>query len=435
MAISGDVVGAVASLRYHPSMRLCSRLVVSRMGFTLIELLVVMAILASIASMLMVLMSIAQRQARIANTKSMLMKADQAIRLFRADMRVYPWQGDLGTPPAEPTDWGNQLGYRLAWDPPATSGDPSDPDQLTYLTGFHADLAALRARFAFVNGKNVPPRGTATEGTHAFRNEEPGSGYRTNLLITAGSVHRLLSDITGSKDWFLPGTDTSPSTFYDGANTAQVLTRMAEEITELRYIAGQLPTEAPAGSDPANPADLALHPEEDPRYPTITWSATLGPYGYVPYNQQGVYGDDRRGPAMTAAAAAARGWRGEYLAGALRSVAGEPAAGMRGESLLDAWGRPLIYVCAVSPGSMGHLPVLGGHDRAADTDERRYNMGPQGRQAVTTRASDVRTTAAAAFALEFELWSAGPDGQFAAQRDAAVNRDNIAVLPYMRGLE
>ena len=404
-------------------------------GFTLIELMMVVAIMVVIASMLMTLMAWAQREARKANTKAILMKTDQAIRLFRADMRVYPWQSDLGIPPAAPAAWGNDLAYRLAWNPPDAPGDPADPDQLTYLGRFHADLAALRARFAFVNGKNVPPRGTATEGSHAFRNEVPGPGYRTNLLITAGTMHRPLSDITGSKDWFLPGTDASPSTFYDGANTAQVLTRMAEEITELRYIAGQLPTEAPAGCDPADPADLALHPNEDSRYVSILWSAALGPYGYVPYNKQGVQGDDRRGPAMPTASATARGWRGEYLAGAVRSVAGEPAAGLSGESLLDAWGRPLIYICTVTPGSMGYLPVLGGHDRARDTDEERYNMGPQGRTTVTSRASDVRSTASTPFTLEFELWSAGPDGLFDAQRDAAVNRDNIAVQPYLRGLE
>lgn len=108
---------------------------------------------------------------------------------------------------------------------------------------------------------------------------------------------------------------------------------------------------------------------------------------------------------------------------------------MRDESLLDAWGRPLIYVSTVTPGSMGHLPVLGGHDRATDTDERRYNMGPQGRMPTTSRASDIRTTASAAYVLEFELWSAGPDGLFDAMRDAAVNRDNIAVQPYNRGLQ
>src|SRR4051812_26975940 len=88
-------------------------------GFTVIELLMVITIISILTGMLMTIMGMARRQGRIANTKATLIKVDQAIRLFRTEMRVYPWQVDLGVPPAEPAAWTNNLAWRLAWKPPA----------------------------------------------------------------------------------------------------------------------------------------------------------------------------------------------------------------------------------------------------------------------------------------------------------------------------
>ena len=62
-------------------------------------------------------------------------------------------------------------------------------------------------------------------------------------------------------------------------------------------------------------------------------------------------------------------------------------------------------------------------------------MTTQGREPTALMASDVRTTAAPAFIHEFELWSAGRDRRFSALRSDPVNADNIALLPYARGLE
>jgi prepilin-type N-terminal cleavage/methylation domain-containing protein len=392
-----------------------------RRGFSFVEILIVVSIMCVLVGMLTPILGLAQRQARVANTKSILMKVDQAIRLFRADMRIYPWQIDYGMPPTEPSVWGNDLGYRLAWDPPAAgSGTAADPDRMTYLSGFHDDLTTIQAKFAFVDGANVPPHGLQSEGTHAFRNESPAVGYRTNLLLRAGTLR-----YTSNLDWYTP--DANPEV---ASAEAQVLTRMAGEISVLKYTAGQLPTLAPVGVDPADPVDKAAHPAEDGRYASIIVGGK--PFGYVPYNKVG----DSRGPVLAVSAAKAHGWRGDYLADALRSgVEGHDGSGLMGNAILDVWGHPLVYVCAVSPGCRGSFPgFLIPNETRAGTQEARYNMDPQGRKPTNVLASDVRTSAASAYALEFELWSAGPDGSFSAMRQDPGNRDNIAVVPYQRGL-
>lgn len=401
-------------------------------GFTLIELLITVGIMALLAGMLAAMLQLAQRTGRIANTRSTLMLVDQAIRLFRVDMRIYPWQTDLGTAPAEPAQWGNDLAFRLAWDPPpAGGGTPADPDRITYIGRFHEDVAAIQQRFRFVDGGNVPPSGASTEGSHAFRNEFPSAGSRTNLLPAPGSLRATTAGVSSSAGYYLPGAPEQPGT-NDATSHAQSLSRMAEELCILAYTAGSMPVEAPQGIDPADPADKARFPAEDERYPGFTLPSSSGlPFRYVPYNRAGHYGDDRRGPVLTAATAKAAGWRGDYLADAIGAKRIGVDAG--GTMLMDAWGRPLIYVCRVRPGVRGYLHAL---DRTiwSGAMERRYNMGPQGRDPTTALASDIRTAAAPSFCHEFELWSAGPDGRFAGLRSDAANADNLPVQAYGREL-
>lgn len=417
-----------------------------RRGFTLIELLVVIAILATLGGLLMAVLGITQKQARITGTKSILMKVDQAIRLFRNDMKVYPWQSDLSTAESDPGKLTNNLGFRLAWKP------ADDAERLAYTRRMQADLNAIHARFRYIDGQRIgQPNG---DGTHAFRTPNVANKpYVTNILLEPSSLRvatPLQDDFTKS---FVP-------TRLDGyvITRGLVLSRLADEVTSLRYIAGQLDVEstgdalslpAPTGIDPALPEDKALFPEEDGRYASwyyrpdfpLVWQ--LG-YLYVPYNRTGTLGDDSRGPVLDASsipdplnapgAKPVQGWRAEYLANAfrIRQPGGSGELSQDRDAILDVWGNPLIYVCAVVPGARGY-----GHacdNGGGGIDERRYGMAPRGRTATDALHSDIRSTAAKPYAFEFELWSAGPDGRFEVMRDAAVNRDNIAITSYNKGL-
>lgn len=408
-----------------------------RTGMTLIEILIVIAVLAILVSMLSTMLSIAQRQGRSAKTRATLMKVDQAIRLFRTDMRVYPWQVDLGAPPAEPPTWGNNLAWRLAWNPPtAAAATASDPDRVTYMRDVQADLSEIQQRFRFVNGRNVPPSGDSSEGTHAFRLEPPTTTSRTNVMVAAGSIASSLTHLKNYAERYIPGTGTLAYT-NDWVGDAHSLTQMASEVTTLCYLAGQMPVLAPTGIDPALAEDKARFPQEDERHPAMAVSrATTLTFRYFPYNKAGHLGDDSRGPVLTTATARAKGWRADYLAGALSRTGATQQRDVdaSGEAIVDAWGTPLVYICAVRPGVKGHQHGVSQTIFNGARAER-YHMTTQGREATAVLDSDVRTTAAPPYTAEFELWSAGRDRRFAAERSDPLNADNVSLLPYTRGLE
>jgi hypothetical protein len=298
-----------------------------------------------------------------------------------------------------------------------------------------AYLTAIHKKFFFKDGKNVPPTGDRSEGTHAFRFGDYYSprdpNFKSNILLKEGSLSLTNAAFTtpggGACNYMISGWDMG------GSGTAAVLTRMADEISSLRYLSGQVPVEAPQGLDPALPADHALRPNLDPRYTILNFDG-YSSYHYVPYNKSGWYADDSRGPVLAAADATAKGWRSEYLGDTLRRQASPGAPGEidpTGDTILDSYGRPLIYVCTFTPGSRGYSYALGG----MAVDEGNYGMTPRSRLATTALDSDIRTTAASTYVMEFELWSAGPDGQFHSQRSHPANRDNISLLPYNKGLQ
>lgn len=170
------------------------------------------------------------------------------------------------------------------------------------------------------------------------------------------------------------------------------------------------------------------------------------------------------------------GWAADYLAGELE------AAFRDGQSIRDAWGRPLVYINQSVPGVTTGNTRVSGTEMWQNNAPRNYDMalGPIGfevdtsvpglaqtlktanrqrlfywgrirldernagdGQPVPTSASDpllpypgrllqsdMRYWCLHGYEVEFELWSAGRDGRFSYIRDAAENADNVAVVPF-----
>lgn len=116
------------------------------------------------------------------------------------------------------------------------------------------------------------------------------------------------------------------------------------------------------------------------------------------------------------------------------------AKNIRGDAIIDCYGRELIYVCPVVQGMRSfHAPENIFKDRWHSTPHEAievgyYQLGTTGRSLATSMASDIRTTAASAYQVSFELWSAGPDGRIDPLRDGSANTDNIAARDYNREL-
>ncbi len=407
----------------------------TKRGFTLIELLIVISILAIITSFLSSLIGIARRQAMMTNTRAILMKVDQAVRLFRNETKIYPHQTDLSQADTDPSQWTNNLAFRLAWKPADAA------ERSSYMAKFQADLSEINRRFVYLDGNRANPM----NGSHAFHVENPGTTGRTNIMISPGTF-----GIVPDANFTIQNGGAQGAIVRGDMALTQglVLSRLAAEITCMRYMSGCLDRSATVPSPLATleapqgilPTDLdsrgaRKYPFEDTRYAILNY----GPIGYryVPYNRESDvgFGNDKRGPVLTAATAQASGFRADYLADALRRRVPGGRIGEideSGSAILDAYGQPLIYVCSVAPGARAYTHAS--DEGGSTADEHRYGMGPSGREATTSMDSDVRTTADAPFTLEFELWSAGPDGKFSHRRDDPVNRDNIALLRYTKGL-
>lgn len=165
------------------------------------------------------------------------------------------------------------------------------------------------------------------------------------------------------------------------------------------------------------------------------------------------------------------GWAHDYLEGDIERRF------VRGDAIVDSWGRPLVYICQAIPGISGAATMVW-QGKSSIRENRRYGLGPIGFDTATgpgpglattrphllyggrvplskedsgdglptpadatyfpdvdnLRHSDVRYYAAPGNAKEFELWSCGPDRGFGYMRDASVNADNLAAAPYDKGL-
>ena len=138
---------------------------------------------------------------------------------------------------------------------------------------------------------------------------------------------------------------------------------------------------------------------------------------------------DRASPIL--ASPQSLGWTSEYLKGQLQKNEMRLDADGIPQAIIDRYGRELVYVNPVVAGVNGfsHQHVGG------LVDPLWFNFQTKYRTATATMDSDIRTTAALEHVADFELWSAGRDGRFHAQRNHPDNRDNISIVRYNKGLK
>ncbi len=384
----------------------------NRLGFTLIELLVTISILALLAAMAMPLISIANRQAKRANTVSILAKVEAGLRQFRRDIDVLPYQSAYPDAVAPSEPFPNNLLRRLG-------GDLSNSD--------HQALRGLAA--------------TAASKFGYPENLHDGGATETAALPSPVAFRMAWLPVN---DWNIPWGSYGPGDL-NKRRFCYVLNRMAARRATDAMHAGAFDLRGPlvAGAD-------------------------------------NVVTADRTGQRVvsTAEVGAGIGWCADYLLGEL------PPAAVRGEAILDAWGRPLVYVGQVVPKakpfthresqfisdwaiqsyrvSYPQWPGLGSQGFAIGTGPwnamrsagRLFQLGsgrvpasgPDGLgqpidahptflpDPAQPRRSDRRYYSASRLELDFELWSAGPDGHLAWMRDDLANRDNLAAAEYDRGL-
>lgn len=372
-----------------------------RMAFTLIELLVVMAILASLAGMLMPIIGLAKRSSERSATTSVMHKLDTAARLFRNDIGAYPWQrsyADIDNGEA----WTNRLGYQLG----------QRIDTLIDLPKVRqdADDAALKYRYeCTVSGITVSEPSAAVLGTFAFRRADIQRTWKWNV-----TVWQDISDNTSTSTGLV-----NPNERYA---RAALLNRMAAELARVEVFAGNPEVKGLRLADIRNPAGTLI-----------------------------ASGRDNSATSLLAAPASAAkpGYADDYLLGEVEKRY------RNGDTMLDAWGMPLVFVSQVHEGARFSRTYLF-RSVIYSCDLRKYGLHRRGRTILAEidpltgaalpadppalpdptrlRDSDRRSYAAPGFEVDFELWSAGPDRQFAWMRSDARNLDNVPLTAYDKAL-
>lgn len=339
----------------------------ARRAFTLIELLIVIAILATLAGMLLPILNLATRESKKSATRTVMVKVDTALRLFRSEIGPYPFQqayADLAAGDA----WTNRLYYHLGT-------DIADADRTKVVAD--ADAAAA----LFLDGNPWWPMPNAYSYNGSDSREGWGAAYMANRMARERVRIALYSGNTGVTCGVMQASNASWRDVWGGAFTRRVL--------------------------PTTPLLSAPKSADKP------------------------------------------GWAKDYLKGEV------PQRHIDGENILDAWKRPLLYVCQVVEG-MNSAPHC--YSDSGSTDVNSLNMGlhPLGRKSLAPtdtitgielaadppglpdlanlRHSDRRLYAARNLEVEFELWSAGPDGKAEWMRDAVVNTDNVPLQPYDKAI-
>lgn len=410
-----------------------------RRGFTLIELLVAIGIMLALMGMLMPVYAIARTYADKTNTQAQLRKIDTALRLFKTDTRVFPWDCNLqpaqiggaanpafnvsypdvrATIPA----WSNRLAYHLATAYNATTAANITADADAARNAFNYDLSNN-------DGSGNPYINNDSQGNSITPVENP-SGYS---IMCYRASDELPYSFTGTT----PNKQSGPSGATGAIGLAAYLNRLAQERYPLAMIAGAVNITGPKLKTVYGPTGTA-YTSANPNAGTRATTKLIA----------------------SPASAASPGWSDNYLAGELEAWT------VQGDTIMDVWGNPLIYVCQVLPGCKPALakPFIGSGYVLRYIDPGNYGLAASGRRSLAPYdnytqqalaadtatdpdtgaarlpdpanpyASDIRYYAGDNFTMEPELWSAGRNGKFAWRRDDAVNSDNIPARNYLQGM-
>jgi len=340
-------------------------------AFTLLELLVVIAVLSTLVAISLPLINLASRESRKSATRVVMVKVDTALRLFRSEIGPYPYQQTYADLAAGEVPT-NRLNYHLGT-------DLADDQRAKVL----ADADTAAARYQESDSFRPTPA-------------DPNS-YRQADCVA-------------------------------GLGEAKMCNRLARERVRLAVFSGHTGITGGKLKDP-------VHMEVN-----FTW--TVFARRALPTT-----------PLLAApvsAAAPGPGWAKDYLGGEV------PKRHVDGQAILDAWNRPLIYVCQVVEG-VRSVPLRNSSEGGCSfSNALNQGLHPLGRRTLAPedaitgeplvaappalpdpanlRHSDRRSHAPRRLELEFELWSAGPDGSADWMRDGLANRDNVPLQDYDRGL-
>jgi prepilin-type N-terminal cleavage/methylation domain-containing protein len=396
----------------------------ARRGFTLIELLIVISIIAILSGMVMTMMGTVRRTSMKSATLSVERKVETALRLFKDEYFVYPYQNSY--PAMSSTAVGqyfpNNLAYHLG-----TNISTADNANV------NSDVCTAQNQYNY----NAQVQGTYLGFTEYV---QPSIfTFTAETTITTAGVHCLSGDIADH-----PGpVPPAQNCFNLRGSIAILLNRMAQEWVGNAMLAGAVAVK-----------------------------------GQVIYDCNGTVTQDLSASNIlsspaTCASSANPGWANDYIAGDVekRFIAGN--------DIVDAWHHPLIYISQVIPGVKGASCNTNGYT-IMPFDCRYYSLGVQGfdagsgptaslvtanrrlllgdgrirlsltdagdgmptpvdptyfPNAANLMQADMRYYAAQGYESEFELWSAGNDGRFTYMRSDDANGDNVSATEYNRGLQ
>jgi prepilin-type N-terminal cleavage/methylation domain-containing protein len=385
---------------------------VSARAFTLIELLMVVAIIVLLTSMLFPVLSVIRSTTMKERTTFIERKADTALRLFKGDWGVYPYQSAY---------------------PDLSAGETftSVPNHLNYRVG--TDISTTQA------GKNVKQdmiaAGLLYDMTHptavTYTQAESLNGWAIALLLNRmASEQQSLAVLAGNlnmRGQIISSVNNGTCSVTANLVGTRVLSAVSANAAPYNTVASQANTPEPGWA-----ADY-LQGEVDKKFISADGLTVLdawrNPLIYICQAVPGMRTTDINVniPSMGGWGSAGNQINNRTFAydprvWGLGGIGFDPTTGP-GPSVVAANRELLLY------GGRIRLSAVDAGDGLATPQDGTYFPNP-----ANLMHSDMRYYAAPGFETEFELWSAGRDGKFDWFRDDSANDDNISTVNYNKAI-